>query len=89
MGGPSEPVADEFPRRGMSRAGGIQERVQFAVLRQFAEHKTADLASTMAICPGTDSRDFQAAVGYLLEVGSLDGPPGASAHSSRWPRQDA
>lgn len=40
----------------------------------FAEHNTATLATTTAICPGTDHRDFEAALGYLVEEGSLDGP---------------
>lgn len=52
----------------------MQRRVQFVVLLQFAEHMTATAATTRAICPGTDKRDFESALGYLLDDGALEGP---------------
>jgi hypothetical protein len=52
----------------------IQSRVQFAVLLQFAEHGTADPMTTTAICPGTDHRDLEAALEYLLDEGTIEGP---------------
>jgi hypothetical protein len=52
----------------------IQSRVQFAVLLQFADHGAADPTTTAAICPGTDQRDLEAALEYLLDEGSIEGP---------------
>jgi hypothetical protein len=52
----------------------IQRRVQFAVLLQLAEHGAADPSTTRAICPGTDGRDLEAALEYLLDEGSVEGP---------------
>ena len=51
-------------------------RVQFAVLLQFAEHGTADLATTAAVVPGSGGRDFRLALENLLDEGSLEGPSG-------------
>jgi hypothetical protein len=53
----------------------MQRRVQFAVLLQFAEHRTADLATTATIIPGAGGRDFLLALEDLLDEGSLEGPP--------------
>ena len=52
----------------------MQQRVQYAVLLQLAEHETADSATTTAICPGTDRRDLESALGYLIDDGSIEGP---------------
>ena len=57
-------------------AQAMQRRVQFAILLQFAEHRTADLATTAAIVPGTSGRDMKVALENLLEEGALDGPSG-------------
>jgi hypothetical protein len=48
--------------------------VQFVALLQLAEHGTADLSTTVAICPGTDRRDLESALGYLLDERSIEGP---------------
>ena len=53
----------------------MQRRVQFAVLLQFAEHRTADLATTAAVVPGAGGRDFLLALENLVGEGSLEGPP--------------
>lgn len=53
----------------------MQQRVRFAVLLQFAEHRTADLATTATIVPGAGGRDFLMALQDLLDEGSLEGPP--------------
>jgi hypothetical protein len=53
----------------------VQRRVQFAVLLQFAEHRTANLATTATIVPGAGGRDFLLALQNLLDDGSLQGPP--------------
>jgi hypothetical protein len=47
--------------------------VQFAALLQFAEHGTADRATTAAICPGTDLWDLEVALASLLGQGSIAG----------------
>jgi hypothetical protein len=52
----------------------IQSRVQFAVLLQFGEHGAADPTTTTAICPGADQRDLEAALEYLLDEGTIEGP---------------
>ena len=52
----------------------MQRRVQFVVLLQIAEHKTATRTTTSALCPRTDRRDFESALGHLLDEGSLSGP---------------
>jgi hypothetical protein len=52
----------------------MQRRVQFAVLLQFAERGTAGRATTAAICPSTDRRDFEVALENLLDEGSIEGP---------------
>jgi hypothetical protein len=54
---------------------GVQQRVQSAVLLQFVEHDAACRPGTAAICPGTDGRDLEVALGYLIEDGAIDGPP--------------
>jgi hypothetical protein len=54
---------------------GVQQRVQSAVLLQFVEDGKACRAGTASICPGTDSRDFEVALAYLIKDGSIDGPP--------------
>ena len=41
---------------------------------QLAEHGTVDLATTAAICPGTDRRDLESAPGYLLDARSIEVP---------------
>ena len=53
-----------------------QQRVQFVTLLQLAEHGAPTLATTAAICPGTDRRDFEAALACLLDEASIQGPPG-------------
>ena len=53
-----------------------QQRVQFVTLLQLAEHGAPTLAMTAAICPGTDRRDFEAALACLLDEASIQGPPG-------------
>jgi len=58
----------------------MQRRVQFAALLQFAESGAATAATTAAICPGTDHRDLETALGYLIDDGSLAGPS-ARLHS--------
>jgi hypothetical protein len=58
----------------------MQRRVQFAALLQFAESGAATAATTAAICPGTDHRDLESALGYLIDDGSLEGPS-ARLHS--------
>ncbi len=65
-----------FPqqRPELTAPGATQHRVQFVALLQLAEHGTADLATTVAICPGTDRRDLESALGYLLDEGSIEGP---------------
>jgi len=60
---------DDFPMPGT-----MQQRVQFVVLLQLAEHGTVDHATTLTICPGTDRRDLEAALGYLLDSRAIDGP---------------
>lgn len=52
----------------------LQRRVQFVALLQLAEHGTADVATTAAICRGSDRRDLEVALEYLLEEGSIVGP---------------
>jgi hypothetical protein len=51
------------------------QRVQFAVLLQFAEHGSANLAATAAVVPGSGGRDFRLALENLLDEGSLEAPP--------------
>jgi hypothetical protein len=51
-------------------------RVQFAVLLQFAEHRSADLATTAVMVPGSGGRDFRLALESLLDDGSLAAPSG-------------
>ena len=60
---------DDFPM-----PGSMQRRVQYVVLLQLAEHGSADSATTAAICPHTDRRDLEAALGYLLDARSIQGP---------------
>jgi hypothetical protein len=43
------------------------QRVQFAVLLQFAEHRSADLATTAAMVPGSGGREFRLALENLLD----------------------
>ena len=52
----------------------MQRRVRFAVLRQLAEHGTADPAKTAAMVPGADERDLTMALENLLDDGSIEGP---------------
>ena len=52
----------------------MQRRVQFVALLQLAEPGTVDRATTVAICPGTDRRDLEAALGSLVDEGSIEGP---------------
>ena len=52
------------------------QRVQFAVLLQFAEHGSANLATTAAVVPGSSGRDFRLALENLLDEGSLEAPSG-------------
>ena len=52
----------------------MQRRVRFAVLRQLAEHGTADPAKTAAMVPGADERDLTMALENLLDEGSIEGP---------------
>jgi hypothetical protein len=52
----------------------FQRRVRFAVLLQFAEHGTADRATTAAMVPGTGARDLEVALENLIDEGSIDGP---------------
>jgi hypothetical protein len=52
----------------------MQRRVLFAVLRQLAEHGTADPATTAAMVPGADQRDLTMALENLLDDGSIEGP---------------
>jgi hypothetical protein len=49
----------------------MRRRVQFAVLLQFSEDRTADLATTATIVPGTGGRDFLLALQDLLDEGRL------------------
>lgn len=51
----------------------MQRRVQAAVLRQLAQRGTATRSATAAICPGTDRRDLEAALEYLIAEGSITG----------------
>jgi hypothetical protein len=51
----------------------MQRRVRFVVLLQLAEHGSADLETTTAICPTTDQRDLEAALEHLLQEGSIAG----------------
>ena len=37
------------------------------------DHGAADPTTTAAICPGTDQRDLEAALEYLLDEGSIEG----------------
>jgi hypothetical protein len=52
------------------------QRVQFAILLQFAEHGSANLAMTAAVVPGSSGRDFRLALEHLLDEGSLEAPSG-------------
>ena len=74
----SHPVARPDGLTGTVNIGpgpvSTQRRVQFAVLLQFAAHAGADRATTSAMCPGTDARDLESALGYLVDQGSLAGP---------------
>jgi hypothetical protein len=54
---------------------GFQQRVQSAVLLQFVRGGAVCRPTTAAICPGTDCRDLEVALAYLIEDGSIDGPP--------------
>jgi hypothetical protein len=62
-------------------ASGFQVRVQAAVLRQFVQDGTACCPTTAAICPGMDPRDLEVALAYLIEDGSIDGPPRVTLES--------
>lgn len=53
---------------------GVQRRVQFAVLLQFAEFGVANRITTAMMVPGTDVRDMASALEYLVDDGSLAGP---------------
>jgi hypothetical protein len=57
----------------------MQPRVHFAVLRQLAEHGTADRATTAAMVPGADERDLMMALENLLDDGSIEGPTTGAA----------
>lgn len=58
----------------------LQRRVQFVTLLQMVDHGTPNLATTVAICPGADRRDFEAALACLLDEASIEGPcPGLSS----------
>ena len=54
----------------------LQQRVQFIILLQLADHGTPPSAMTAAICPGADRRDFESALACLLDEASIQGPPG-------------
>jgi hypothetical protein len=54
----------------------MQWRVRFAALLQFVEHGRADLATTAAICPGTDRWDLEVALASLLGQRSIEEPIG-------------
>jgi hypothetical protein len=53
----------------------VQRRVQFAVLLQLADAGAADPVATSSMVPGTDHRDFEAALEHLLYDGSIEAPP--------------
>jgi hypothetical protein len=59
---------------GVTPPRSMQRRVQSAVLQQFAELGSASRSATAAICPGTDRRDLEAALEYLIAEGSIAGP---------------
>ena len=61
-------------RRQPLPAVSMQERMQYAILLQILEHETANRWKTVAVCPGTDQRDFDEALLYLLREGLLEGP---------------
>lgn len=71
----SQPTEGEFPlQRQPLRAVSMPERVRFVVLLQILEHETANRRRTAAICSGTDQRDFDAALVFLVGDGSLARP---------------
>jgi hypothetical protein len=52
----------------------VQQRVQFAVLLQFAEYGMANRRTTATMVPGTDDRDMAVALENLIDDGSIAGP---------------
>ena len=54
----------------------LHRRVQFVTMLQMAECGMADLTTVAAICPGADRRDFEAALAFLLDESSIQGPHG-------------
>jgi hypothetical protein len=59
----------------------MQQRVQAAVLLQFVQAGVACRPTMLAICPGMDRRDLEVALAYLIEDGSIDGPPRVTLES--------
>ena len=51
----------------------MQRQVKFAILRQIADHGSADRVTTAAMVAGTDERDLTLALENLLDEGSIEG----------------
>ena len=51
----------------------MQRRVQFAVLRQIADHGTADRMTTAAMVAGANEGDLTLALENLVDEGSIEG----------------
>lgn len=61
-------------QRGLVPSVTVQQLVQFAILLQLAKHCAPTLSMTAALCPGTDRRDLETALGHLLDARSIEGP---------------
>jgi hypothetical protein len=70
----SQPLLGQIQPQRQVLPAAIQRRIQFVALLQLAERGTVNVSNIATICPGTDRRDLESALGYLLDQGSISGP---------------